>query len=105
VLSVYKRTSFFTFAWFIYPGTNYVNIQLISLVGESENCCKRDCPGRLIGLKTASIDRSSLKGEASRFSADFAHPFSCERPFKCQHHLKQDLGYVKAISNYYTYLR
>jgi hypothetical protein len=28
-----------------------------------------------------TFDKSLLKGEAQRFSADFSHPLSCQRPF------------------------
>jgi hypothetical protein len=59
---------------------------------------------RCTWLKVASIDRSLLKGDALRFSADFAHPLSCERPFKCPRHLIQDLGYDNPISDYCSYL-
>jgi hypothetical protein len=41
-----------------------------------------------------SIDRTLLKGEAPRFSADFVHPLSRERPFKCRGHLIQDLDMI-----------
>jgi hypothetical protein len=41
--------------------------------------------------------RPLLKGEAPRFSADFSHHLSCERPFHCQNHIMQHLGYVKGI--------
>ncbi len=34
-----------------------------------------------------SFDRSLLKGEAPRFSADFNHPLLYERPFKFPRHL------------------
>ena len=34
-----------------------------------------------------SFDRSLLKGEAPRFSADFNNPLSYERPFKFPRHL------------------
>jgi hypothetical protein len=50
------------------------------------------------------MDRSLLKGEAPRFSAEFVHPLSSERLFKFQHHIIQDFRYDKLISNYCTYL-
>jgi hypothetical protein len=28
------------------------------------------------------IERSSLRGEAQKFAADFSHPYTCERSFK-----------------------
>jgi hypothetical protein len=39
-----------------------------------------------------SFDRSLLKGEAPRFSADFNHTLSYERPFKFPRHLVGPLG-------------
>jgi hypothetical protein len=42
---------------------------------------------RLVWLKVVSLDRSLLKGEAPRLSADFNFPLSYERPFKSPHHL------------------
>jgi hypothetical protein len=65
---------------------------------------KRDCPARFVWLKVVSIDRSLLKREALRFSADFVHLLSSERPFKFQRHLIEDYGYDELISNYCTYL-
>ncbi len=59
---------------------------------------------RLVLLKVVSIDRSLLQGVAPRFSADFVHHFSCERPFKFQRHLIEDFGCRKLIFNYCTYL-
>jgi hypothetical protein len=50
------------------------------------------------------IDRSLLKGEAPRFSADFTHPLSSERPSKSQHQLIQYLEYDELISNCCTLL-
>jgi hypothetical protein len=50
------------------------------------------------------MDRSLLKGEAPRFSADFTHPLLCERPFKCGRRLVQGLECDKSISNYCTVL-
>jgi hypothetical protein len=47
-------------------------------------------------LKTVSIDRSLLKGEAPIFSADFIYPFSCEWPFLC--HLVRPLGIDNIIA-------
>jgi hypothetical protein len=64
----------------------------------------RDCPARLVRLKVVSIDGSLLQGVAPRFSADFVHHLSCERPFKFQRHLIQDSGCNKLISYYCTYL-
>jgi hypothetical protein len=55
----------------------------------------KDCPARFVWLKVVSIDRSLLKGEAPRFSADFVHLLSSERPFKFQRHLIQDFRYGK----------
>ncbi len=51
-------------------------------------------------LKVVSIDRSLLKGEAPRFSADFAYPFSflTWELFKFQRHLIQDFGCDELIS-------
>ncbi len=45
-------------------------------------------------------DRLLLKGEASRFLADFAHPLSCQRPFRCRRHLIQDFGSDNSIPNF-----
>jgi hypothetical protein len=42
---------------------------------------------RFVWLKVVSFDRSLLKGEAPRLSADFNHPFSYESPFKFLRHL------------------
>jgi hypothetical protein len=39
-----------------------------------------------------SFDRSHLKGEAPRFSADFNHPLLYERPFMFPRHLVGPLG-------------
>jgi hypothetical protein len=58
----------------------------------------------LFGLKVVSFEGSLLNGEALRFATGFDHPFSCERPFKCQRHLIQDLECNKIISIYCTYL-
>ncbi len=46
-----------------------------------------------IGLaeRVASFKRCLLKGEAPGFATGFYHPFSFERPFKCQRHLIQEL--------------
>jgi hypothetical protein len=57
----------------------------------------RDCPVRFPWLKVLSIDRSLSKGEAPWFSTDIAHPFLCERPFKCRRHLIKDLGDDKPV--------
>ncbi len=47
-----------------------------------------------IELVESSINQwSLLKRDTPRFSTTFAHPLSCERPFKCWHDLKQYLGY------------
>ncbi len=59
---------------------------------------------RLVQLKVVIIDEYLLKGEAPRFSADFAHLLSWERPFKFQHHLIQDFECDKLISSYCIYL-
>jgi hypothetical protein len=45
-----------------------------------------------------SIDRSLLKEEAPRFSADFNNPLSYERPFKFLHHLVEPLGIDNIIA-------
>jgi hypothetical protein len=39
----------------------------------------KDCPARWIWLGVVSIDKSLLKGEASRFSVDLDPPLSCEK--------------------------
>jgi hypothetical protein len=49
---------------------------------------KRDCPSKFVWLKVVSIDRSQVL----RFSVDFDHALSCERPFKFPRHLTQSLG-------------
>ncbi len=55
-----------------------------------------------IYVAESGINRKPLlKSEAL---VDFAHPLSCERPFKCWRNLTQDLGCDKRISNYCTYL-
>jgi hypothetical protein len=36
----------------------------------------RDCPAIFVWLQVVSFDRSPLKGEAPRFSADFNHHLS-----------------------------
>jgi hypothetical protein len=59
----------------------------------------RTCPTRLAWLKLVSFDRILLKGEAPIFENDFDHSLSCERPFKCQRHLIEDLECGKFISN------
>jgi hypothetical protein len=53
-------------------------------------------------MKVVSIERSLFKAAIPRFSADFAHPLSCERPIKVLVPSYTDLGYVKSISKYYT---
>jgi hypothetical protein len=47
-----------------------------------------------------SFDRSILKGEAQRFSADFNNPLSYERPFKFLRHLLGpfEIGNIIAMS-------
>jgi hypothetical protein len=47
-----------------------------------------------------SFDRSLLKGEAPRLSADFKHPLSYERPFKFPRHPVGPLAidYILAMS-------
>jgi hypothetical protein len=45
-----------------------------------------------------SIDRSLLKGEAPRFSADFNNPLSYERPFKFPRHLVGPFGIGNVIA-------
>jgi hypothetical protein len=45
-----------------------------------------------------SLDRSLLKGEALRFSADFNHPLLYERPFKFPCHLVGPLGIDNIIA-------
>jgi hypothetical protein len=45
-----------------------------------------------------SFDRSLLKGEAPRLSADFKHPLSYERPFKFPRHLVGPLEINNIIS-------
>jgi hypothetical protein len=47
---------------------------------------------RFVWLKVVYIDRSLLKGEAPRFSADFNYPLSYEKPLKFQRHLVRPLG-------------
>ncbi len=45
-----------------------------------------------------SFDRSVLKGEAPRFSADFKNPFSYERPVKFLRHLEGPFGIGNIIA-------
>jgi hypothetical protein len=45
-----------------------------------------------------SFDRSLLKGEAPRLSADFNHPLLYERPFKFTRHLVEPLGIDNIIA-------
>ncbi len=45
-----------------------------------------------------SFDRSLLKGEAPRFSADFNNPLSYERPFKFPRHLVGPFGIGNIIA-------
>ncbi len=45
----------------------------------------KDCPARWIWLGVVSIDKSLLKGEASRFLVDLDPPLSCERSFNFPH--------------------
>ncbi len=42
-------------------------------------------------MKVVSTDRSLLREETPRFSADFVHPISSERPYKFPRHLEQAL--------------
>jgi hypothetical protein len=44
-----------------------------------------------------SFERTLLKGEVPGFATGFDHPLSCERPFKCQHHLIQELECDKEL--------
>jgi hypothetical protein len=37
---------------------------------------KRDCPAKFVWLDVVSLNRSLIRGEAPRFSADFTHPLS-----------------------------
>jgi hypothetical protein len=55
-----------------------------------------------IYLAESGINQQSLlKGDASpSFSADVAHHLTCERLFKRQRHLIQDMRYDEPISNY-----
>jgi hypothetical protein len=62
----------------------------------------KDYPARFVLLKVVSFDRALLKGEALRFATYFDHPLSCERPFKCQHHLIHNLECKKLTSNVHT---
>jgi hypothetical protein len=52
-----------------------------------------------------SFDRSLLKGEAPRLSADFNHPLSYERPFKFLRHLvgSLEIDNIIAISAIYIH--
>jgi hypothetical protein len=45
-----------------------------------------------------SFDRSLLKGEALRLSADFNHPLSYERPFKFLRYLVGPLGFDNILA-------
>ncbi len=81
-----------------------------NILGYSRHCSKpssenfkmaRVYTSRLKGLSSEiylaanSINRQvTLKRDAPRSSAGFAHPLSCERPFKCWHHLKQNLRII-----------
>ncbi len=49
-------------------------------------------------MKVISVDRSLLMGEAPRFSADFTHPMSCERPIKFLRHLVRAVGIKRIIA-------
>jgi hypothetical protein len=57
-----------------------------------------DCPARFVWLKVVSFDRSLLKGEALRFSADFNHSLLYERPFRFPRHLVGPLGIDNIIA-------
>ncbi len=46
---------------------------------------------RFVWLKVVPTDWSLFRGEAPRFSADFVHPLSSERPFKFPRHLVRAL--------------
>jgi hypothetical protein len=59
-----------------------------NLAGQS---LERDCPARFVQLKVVSTDRSLFKIEAPRFSADFVHPLSSERPVNFPRHLVRAL--------------
>jgi hypothetical protein len=55
---------------------------------------------RYICLAENTINRSLLKREPLRFSADFVHLLTSERLFKFQRHLIEDYRYDELISNY-----
>ncbi len=56
---------------------------------------------RFVWLKVVSTNRSVFKGEAPRFSADFVHPLSSQRPFKFPRHLKRalEISWIIAMSD------
>ncbi len=63
----------------IYTGTLQANLKGLS-------------SARFVWLKVVSFNGSLLKGEAPRFSADFAHPPLCKKLFNLLGHLVGALG-------------
>jgi hypothetical protein len=55
-------------------------------------------PSSEINLSERPVDRPLLQEEERRYSAEFIHPLSCERPFKIQLHLFGALGTDKMIA-------
>jgi hypothetical protein len=51
-----------------------VPVHSIFQITFKDSFIERYCPARQIWLKVVSFDRSLLKGEAQRFSANFARP-------------------------------